>query len=182
MLSFGSTLTGTSSENFTMKNKTFLTVDSGMNTGWAYWVDGELINYGQVTIKHAQLASDISSMISKVRDVVLAYPDLDAAYLEYPHAWAGSATSEAASASGDLIKLGALVGVVATVIECYTSAKCSYILPYKWKGQLGKDAIKFRVARALGVDERSSHINDAIGIGLHVLGKLKIPNESKPFR
>lgn len=158
---------------------TLISVDPGMNLGWAYWVEGDLIDYGQITAKHRTLAEDLFYLFHEFDDVALRLQP-EKVLIEYPNVWEGSAVSAAAQASGDLLKLAAIVGGIGAISACH-GADVAYVLPGKWKGQMGKDAVKMRVRRALGVEERSSHMNDAIGIGLWSFGKFKIANKSRPF-
>lgn len=156
-----------------------ITIDPGMHTGWAYWEDGELKDYSQTTIKHKDLIHDLGELLSAMTPIIASYSP-NRVIVEYPNMWAGSSVSAAASASGDLLKLAAMVGMIIAIAQT-NGAHVTTVLPAKWKGQLDKDAVKVRVKRALGVDERSSHINDAIGIGLWVLGRFKVENKSRPF-
>ncbi len=157
-----------------------MTIDPGMFCGWAYWEDGRLIEYDQITIKHKDLDKDLEDLFEQISRVFSSRRP-DRIIVEYPNMWANSATSAAASASGDLLKLAAMVGGIIACGHTSEARSVTTVLPVKWKGQLDKDAVKVRVKRALGIEEKSSHINDAIGIGLWALGNFKIENKSRPF-
>jgi Holliday junction resolvasome RuvABC endonuclease subunit len=156
-----------------------ISIDPGMHTGWAYWEDGELADYGQYSIKHDDLGKDLHALFQDI-SMLFARLKPDRILVEFPNMWAGSAVSAAASASGDLLKLAAMVGGI-MALGHEIGSTVSIVLPAKWKGQLDKDAVKVRVKRSLGIDEKSSHMNDAIGIGLWALGKFRIENKSRPF-
>lgn len=155
-----------------------LTIDPGMHTGWALWIDGGLAEWGQITVKHKTLEADLRYAFSEFRDLVHGLRP-DQVFIEYPGVWGSSATSMASALSGDLIKLATMVGGFCSL--CYP-ARFHLIPPMHWKGQLNKEAVKLRVKRATQVDERSSHINDAIGIGLHIYGRFQQRNPVRPFQ
>ncbi len=156
-----------------------LSVDPGMNTGWAHWSDKHLVEYGQITAKHKTLSEDLVYLSEHFGQLLLRLQP-DKVYLEYPGFWGGSSTSMASLSSGDLVKLAAITGVYIGLAAAYNALPV-LITPQEWKGQMPKEGVKVRVQRALGVIERSSHMNDAIGIGLHVTGRFKVRNETRPF-
>lgn len=160
-----------------------LTVDPGMNTGWAFWSGFSVrpTEYGQVTVHHQNLSNDLTDLFRKFEALRKFNWRIQRVALEYPGAWAGSATSAASVFSGDLIKLAALVGGYAAIASRVWGAEVSLIPPHVWMKSMSKDAVKFRVQRATGIDVKSSHINDAIGIGLHLKNRLSVANESRPF-
>lgn len=154
-----------------------LSIDPGMHTGWALWVDGTITDYGQITAKHKTLESDLLYLFQEFKSLLkIVLPD--SVFIEYPGVWGDSATSMASALSGDLIKLATTVGGFAALCA---PAKFHLIPPNHWKGQMSKEAVKIRVKRATGIEERSSHINDAIGIGLHILGRFQQRNATRPF-
>lgn len=154
-----------------------LTVDPGMNTGWALWGDSNLLKYGQFMQKHLALEEDLKNLFNNFKNLIQETKP-HRVYLEYPGVWQNSYVSMAAVNSGDLLKLAAIVGGYASLSNC----SVHFISPNTWKGQLSKDAVKFRVNRSTGISEKSSHINDAIGIGLFIFKKLNQINQSKPFQ
>ncbi len=158
----------------------WMSVDPGMNLGWAFWTDKTLVEYDQILAKHTTLEKDLVFLFKEFEQVLYYKGPLDKVIIEYPGVWAGSQVSAAANASGDLIKLGAVVGGIAALCVAM-KAEVVFVNAGKWQGQLSKDAVKIRVRRALGIEERSSHINDAIGIGLWTQGRFKIANKSRPF-
>ena len=156
-----------------------LTVDPGMATGWAIWEGPNPRKpsiYGQIRVAHSNLETDLSELFKRFTEIQIC----ERVCIEYPGIWQHSATSMVAAFSGDLIKLATIVGGFAAIAK-RSDAILTLLPPQRWKGQLSKDAIKMRVKRATGIDERSSHINDAIGIGLYLLGLLSVPNIGRPF-
>lgn len=160
-----------------------LTVDPGMNTGWAFWsgLATRPIEYGQITARHKGLTEDLAFLFQRFGELRKAEWNFQRVVIEYPGLWGSSAASMASAASGDLIKLAAVVGGYAAIAVRDWTAEITLISPYLWMKQMSKDAVKLRVQRATGIEERSSHVNDAIGIGLHLRNKLTVPNESRPF-
>lgn len=161
--------------------KNMLTIDPGMNTGLALWNGDDLLAVHQITVKHRNKAEDFQELGDQFREFLSEAGWLDVVAIEYPGLWAGSAVSMASAASGDLMKLSVMVGVLLGSIyaeELCTGAAILLPSPQDWKGQLPKEGVEMRVRRALGRSWSTTHMNDAVGIGLHILGKFTIQNSS----
>jgi hypothetical protein len=84
---------------------------------------------------------------------------------------------------GDLNDLLELAGVVGALTGVFSVV--SFVYPADWKGQLPKKVMNDRVLMTLGLDEGDALVHhdhntlDAIGIGLHDLGRL---GQRKIFR
>lgn len=75
---------------------------------------------------------------------------------------------------GDLQKLTYLIGVLTAAIPW---TRITHVFPRDWKGQLPKNVVEQRLRRDLGDDvcrrlDVRTHGWDALGIGLHVLGRF----------
>jgi hypothetical protein len=95
-------------------------------------------------------------------------------FIEWPGIFSGDATSQAAAAKGDLFKLAALFGCLSSRLD---QLDCLAIpLPVaRWKGQMPKDAVRRRIARAYGLKRAErfpDHVEDAVGMGLAAQGLL----------
>ena len=90
--------------------------------------------------------------------------------IETQEVWAGSPTSMASAAAGDLFKLTFLTGVFGGEVLAY-GAQLHLVAPGTWKGQLSKAATHRRIKRACGMDY-GEHVADAVGMGLAVMGVL----------
>jgi hypothetical protein len=93
--------------------------------------------------------------------------------LEFP-AYQEGAQRSMGWKSGDLQKLTYLIGVLTAGIPW---TRVTHVLPRDWKGQLPKDVVERRLRRDLGEDvcqklAVKTHGWDALGIGLHVLGRF----------
>jgi hypothetical protein len=93
--------------------------------------------------------------------------------MEFPAYQEGAARSMGWK-SGDLQKLTYLIGVLTAAVPW---TRVTHVLPRDWKGQLPKDVVERRLRRDLGdyVCEKlgvKTHGWDALGIGLHVLGRF----------
>jgi hypothetical protein len=83
----------------------------------------------------------------------------------------GSAKGYAVAASGDLVKLSCLVGMIAGL--CKAMGIIIYLVPVaKWKGQLTKEAVIYRIEKILGKCTYEKDEWDAVGIGLWAKGLL----------
>ena len=76
-----------------------------------------------------------------------------------------------AAASGDLFRLTYQVGVLADALDRVFERLPILLSPHEWKGQLDKKALAARIWRALETKYRD-HEADAVGIGLHIQGRL----------
>jgi hypothetical protein len=101
---------------------------------------------------------------------ILGYlsPQLETVYIEDPELWT-SAKSQASASSGDLFKLSMLVGAMIPVVYSAGFCKPRLITVKEWKGQLPKEAVDKRIAKALG-KEYKAHVSDAVGMGLYLQG------------
>lgn len=162
--------------------KNMLTIDPGMNTGLALWNGEDLLSVHQITVKHTHNVEDFCVLAKEFEHFLWdECTCLHKVVIEYPGLWAGSAVSMAAASSGDLVKLATMVGILLGVLRTVDHVGTPEILlpsPQGWKGQLPKEGVEMRVRRALGRSWSTTHMNDAVGIGLHILGKFTIQNSS----
>ena len=81
----------------------------------------------------------------------------------------------AATGSGSVLKLAQSAGYIAGALRVVTGIEAEFIPPSQWKGQRTKQQVAEIVHQQLGIDckRRTSHEIDAIGIGLHLLDRLK---------
>lgn len=165
-----------------------LTVDPGMSTGWALWdiTTQGVVKYGQIRLDHVNLEADLTALFDRFRDIntsvnLRAGQSITRVCIEYPGMWQNSFTSHTSAASGDLVKLAAIVGGFAAIAHEWQTG-ITLISPQRWKGQMSKEAVKARVERELGIQERSSHINDALGIGLFLFKRLNRITIVSPFK
>jgi len=100
------------------------------------------------------------------------YPhDTVKVYIEIPAMWGSSGRSYAAAASGDLLQLCVLTGML--MLTCHRLRLTCIEAPVgKWKGQLSKAVVKKRVMEAFGLKKIPNHAADAAGIGLWVAGRM----------
>lgn len=153
-----------------------LTVDTGWNTGCAYWVQGSLHPETHILIAPKDLdpIEKIRHLSIDFRSVLLMHePRL--VYLEGTAFWEGSVKSEMAWKTEDLIYLSYLVGTYMNVCV-RTKIDVSIITAQQWKGQMTDEQVRLRVARRNGMDYKDfygyrwPHVTDAVGIGLGVMG------------
>lgn len=159
-----------------------LTVDCGDNTGWAFWRQGHDLRptcHEQIALpKRAQKwdrSTQFIFMWERFEELLntlnIEYGKVNDVILEGVEAWEHDKKSRASTFSGDIFKLAYLVGGYAKSAHKYQAD--FHIIPARqWKGQMDKDATKERVSRVTGVYYRTSHITDAIGMGLSIMGVL----------
>lgn len=112
-----------------------------------------------------------ADVVEQLRFNFSGFRRLAAVYVEFQEFWEGSVKSHAAASQGDLFKLSFVVGRMAQLFSTSHGLEVQLISPRTWKGQMNDRAVKLRVQRALGKQYRT-HEADAVGIGLHLQGRL----------
>ena len=155
-----------------MSITTRATVDPGINTGIALWVDNNSIPL----IESFSIQSGIGEMkqlfflCSQFQKVMARYRPKEC-YIESDEFWKGDLRSETSAARGNLALLSHIIGAYYG-ISCQLRIDCHFIKAREWKGQMNKDIVARRVEMAIGLKYTSSHITDAVGIGLALRGVL----------
>ena len=149
-----------------------LTADTGDNTGWAYWPDrnnpvtGEIICPVKKIKDHFQqriyMRNEFNELLTKY------HPSL--VVLEGVKVYR-NVQSMTAATRGNLMKLSYLVSTYESCCMNY-GILCQIILAEEWKGQLDKKQTANRIFQVIGQQYENSHITDAVGIGLHLQGRL----------
>jgi len=154
-----------------------MTVDVGMNTGWAYWDECESFPapdiWGQYSVKpHKILEEDLTELAYQFDDNICALRSTPKIIiLEGVELWAGNLRSLTSASRGNLFKLSYIVGMYARNALHYGSG--FRIIPAsQWKGQLKDPMVMKRVTNLTGIEFKKSeqHVCDAIGIGLSHMG------------
>lgn len=159
--------------------KPFLSIDPGLEYGWAYWSNPIAPKKASVFapedhpdyfVRAKETIASMTRMLRllKVEEVVCEWP----AFMDYDR---GKVTAR----SGSLVKLSFMVGALAGL--CYLhSVKFIPVEVNVWKGQLPKAQVNYHVERILGKvacrdfsrRKKDEHLWDAVGIGLHHLGRF----------
>lgn len=153
----------------------FISVDPGSEgTGLAFFQNTET---GQLTTKILDLPQ---SKVWEEKCKYICYQFeyelsrckdwLRAVYIEQPQ-YMATYKGQTAADSGSLFKLCTLYGRLWQIVE---SSRIRFfpVEIVKWKGQLDKKKVKFRVDRIIPNNEFKSHAIDAVGIGLYIKGKF----------
>ena len=112
-------------------------------------------------------AEDLTAKFIGVLEAL--HPDVVA--MEVPEMWQ-TAVSHSAASSGDLFKLCYLCGCFGEVSRQFCMKSPILLRPSEWKGQLPKEVVIQRIKIIYPMLSVFSHDADAIGIGLHLQGKL----------
>lgn len=153
--------------------KRVVSIDPGLSgCGVAIFSDGILDSAVYPTV--SKEGSRVQRWACMSREVYLAMRTCDVLVVEVPRVYPGVRRED----PNDLLDLtGVLGGILA--IGCYRSAVQYY--PSEWKGQVPKKVMNARVLSKLSEWERlgianagakTHNILDAVGIGLHYLGRL----------
>jgi len=152
-----------------------LTVDPGLNTGWASWYKDELLDSG--IIKKPSLAieeyaghrltyywSQFDTLLYKICPKICI--------IESVTIYAGSAKSMASATKGNLTFLSILIG--GYVRDCARRGlDFKLIEAREWKGTMSKAITEKRIKKVNpNLTITNNHVLDAIGIGYSHLGKL----------
>lgn len=150
----------------------FMTIDSGLNMGWAF------AEFGAVQLTGVRRCH--RDFATREHKVMWAEGEISLLLREYkPHVvviesqelWGASADSYASGIRGDLFLLAYMTGAMAGA--CSSAGVTFRLLaPREWKGQMNKQTVKKRIARALDGEKFPNHAEDAVGMALSLLGKL----------
>lgn len=152
-----------------------LTIDPGMNTGWAMWQYGDepistgVFRQAKFKNKVLPLRAQLNSLWEQFGMLMLQLRP-DEVIIESAGFWPGASKSHAALFSGDLTKMLLLIGGY-----CHKASSVripwELVEPSKWKGQLTETALHARIERRIGKTFRQ-HEQEAVGIGLWRRGIL----------
>lgn len=151
-----------------------LTVDPGINTGYAYWKGDLQPITGYFNIVRGEKTKSFEKqcgfMWDRFEAVVKTFKPVNC-YIESVEQWSGSLKSRTASIKGDLSKLSYLIGGYGHIC---TKNNVSWILisAKKWKGQLPNKILANRVEHINGQSYINEHVTCAVGIGLSRMGLL----------
>jgi len=131
---------------------------------------GMVCCHGVIKTQERQWQSGAEDLSGKLIGVLEALkPDIVA--MEIPEMWQSS-TSHSSAASGDLFKLCYLCGMFGEVARQFCMKSPILLRPTEWKGQLPKEVVIQRIKIIYPMLSVFSHDADAIGIGLHLQGRL----------
>ena len=157
-------------QKYKIPNGIWWSVDTGLNTGLAWWDNEILIGYSLVETKGNNWDEQADSFVQKLDQIISICTPLKVFY-ESP-SYFGSGHGKVAAQTGALVKLSVIVGMLRATIT-RRGIDVQKIEVRDWKGQLTKEATKRRVEKRLEKQiEEVDHIIDAIGIGLYVQGKF----------
>jgi hypothetical protein len=151
----------------------FLSIDPGIEFGWAFWNGGRAP--AATGVFHPEAHEDYfvraASTAKYFGQLISIHAPIECVYCEWPSHMEGERGGVTAR-GGSLVKLAYIVGVMA---EASRQRRVPFVpVPViQWKGQLSKENIQHHIRRILG--ERSclpfkSHAWDAVGIGLWARG------------
>lgn len=155
----------------------WMSVDPGLSgTGYAVWGrkplgDREkpnLIEAGILKCSDPDYVQKLRSISEQFADLVTEVKPV-VCFLEEP-SFFQSAGGQVSASSGSLVKLSFLVGALFNVVEG-SGFLCKLVPVNTWKGQLPKTLVAERI-QAIMRRSFVSHEYDAVGIGLHMLGKF----------
>jgi len=142
----------------------WVSIDPGIHTAIAYWKGSDLM---ELTTHKVETVEDafilITNSFSKRR--------ICACYVEGVEVYTGSAKSLASASRGNLSQLAYMVGSIMSA--CNTlGIICQVISPRKWKAQLTYKMLRNILSKNFNIEVLNNHQASAVGIGLHIQGKL----------
>jgi len=150
----------------------FATVDPGLHTAIAYWVDGERTPQSIATVNVSNKAkTDVEKLLDLRAKVLEKMCACHTVYIEGVAVYAGSLKSMTSAVRGNLSLLAYIVGVY---VSCFAKQESRIVLlSPQWKGQLTYDALAVWVGRINGCLYRTEHELATVGMGLYVGGLLR---------
>lgn len=151
-----------------------LTVDTGDNTGIAYWKGNLFPHVDQIicpvwNIK--KINTQLCYMWDQFESIILCFKNLQKVYFEGTNVYRSSLVSMTSATRGNLTKLNYLIGGYANM--CFKNGiEFEIITAQQWKGQMSKEATTNKIKLLNGQTYSSEHITDAVGMGFGIMKML----------
>lgn len=152
-----------------------ITIDPGLFIGFALWdankFKKKVLTY-PIKLGHIHYSNQEKSFYHLKR-MLAQYQPIEKAYIENAKLMRNSSKGRVSADSGALVKLSQTIGRIWQIL-IEAGVKVELIEVSKWKGTLPKDVCEKRIRRRLPrlPEGESNHAIDAVGIGLHLAGKL----------
>ena len=151
-----------------------LAIDPGLRAcGVAWFEQGILVKADLISVK--TMESDAKAFVEMANAVGAASAPVTEVAVEYPQQYARSPTPRES--------VQKLVGVIGALAATFRDSETEYYLPRQWKGQVPKPVMHRRILGRLTEAEQGvipdlaasklHNVLDAVGIGLHHVGRLK---------
>jgi len=148
------------------KNELF--VDTGIDTGWAFFSGTRFPFTGSITCSvrmRKTLENYIRYSAANFTELLSRLYNVSKVSIEHPEFWKGPGKGKDAIQTGSLLHLAANA-------YCYATVCATNNIPFKlytakqWKGNLSKVATEYRIKLINGKSYKNDHIADAVGMGL----------------
>jgi len=150
--------------------KTLLSIDPGTRkTGWAIFRNSKYLTSGAIIIKDKSLSwLQRNDVVGTRFDNLLSSYKINTVVIEEPGLFIMSVKGRAASNSGSILKLTALVHSLRVVAR--TRGIEVVLMPVrKWKGNVPKEITQRRIKRHLGIDVKQLDESDSVGLGMYYI-------------
>lgn len=165
------------------KKDRFTTIDPGVNSlAYSHWKrirqtirgacpENFMISTGEVATKEDTDIKKQFAISDKIRDRVIDF-GASTVYIEGINLAREDEIAKISKRKGDLAKLSYLIGGL--ILYFHEISIDVILLPFsEWAGNLTDEAIKYQVGKILPKHVTdSTHINDCLGMGLHVIGSF----------
>lgn len=176
---------------FDSRLNAWVSIDPGMNTGMACW-DGNVLVAAYTFRPKEGIEGDSDesvdwipralNVVEQAKEIMFHHEPMRI-YMENSFFSVGSAKTMVAGLSGSIIQLAMVSGMlIHAALQIEQAQDVQLIKPKVWKGNLPDEILKKRVIEWAAESSQNSqifqrrppsiHAYCAIGIGLHVLGKL----------
>ncbi len=146
-------------------NSIYATCDPGVNTSIILWKDRDILQ-----IEYFR-SNDLLKAVEKFYTTILCLPKIEKMIIEGVD-YRKSLKGEISASRGNIVKLSYYVGGYTTVSNFVFKIPTEIIKFNTWGGTMDEKKIRYRVERAIGVKFKNIHIYCAVGIGLHLQGRL----------
>lgn len=151
-----------------------LAIDPGLRACGAAWFENDILVRAElVSVKKVE--SDAKAFVAMAHAVGVTSAAVTELAVEYPQQYARAPSPRDA--------VQKLVGVIGALSVTFAKSNTEYYFPRQWKGQVPKSVMHRRILGRLSDEEKAiipglaasklHNVLDAIGIGLHHVGRLK---------
>lgn len=154
--------------------KTLLAIDPGLKrTGYAVFKNNQYMCSGVIKVsKKLGWIDRLDFIVVQIINLLSKY-SIEIVVVEQPELFIMSSKGRAASNSGAVLKLTALVFSINAMMKYReTGLECVLVSVRKWKGNVPKEITQRRVKRRWGVDLKSLDESDAVGLGTYYIEKV----------
>jgi len=143
-----------------------ITIDPGRNTGIAIWYGNKYPEIFEISTPKKYTSTSMLPYLQEAFIDIIRGHKIEKAIIEGVDYRENSLLSKMSSSQGYLSVLSYVVGIYHSILSANLVKDIKILIAQEWKGNLTKEATAERVRLINGLTYSSSHVTDAVAIGL----------------